>query len=237
MKYLKYFESQSEPNLKEKIDSIVSMYQYLWNLGIGDSLGNFTGECSTIFTGFIDHNSGWRKGGKPPYSFKVDEFIDAVNNDKVYGMDRKMETINKLYRLSLSTRYTDTEEDIEKMIRPILDMRNFGEQIIKSHKISRYYNGWSMKPCYNVEIKLNNELFIHSDDQIYDWGQVLSFSTNREEYDDAKSKLHEVEKELYQIVRSIKSKSNTLNIKYDVEVNTRSSFNNFNSIYLLMVPK
>ena len=64
MKYLKYFESQSEPNLKEKIDSIVSMYQYLWDLGIGDSLGNFTGECSIIFTGFIDHNSGWRKGGK-----------------------------------------------------------------------------------------------------------------------------------------------------------------------------
>ena len=49
-------------------------------------------------------------------------------------------------------------------------------------------------------------------------GQVLSFSTNREEYDDAKSKLREVEKELYQIVRSIKSKANTLNIKYDVEV-------------------
>jgi hypothetical protein len=237
MKYLKYFESQSEPSLKEKLESIVSMYQYLWDLGIGDSLANFTGECSTIFTGFIDNNRGWKSGGKSPYTFKIEDFIKAVDNDKVYGLDRKMETINRLYTLSKSTRFTDTEEDIEKMIRPILDMRNFGEQIIKSHKISRYYNGWSMKPCYNVEIKLNDELFIHSDDQIYDWGQVLSFSTNREEYDDAKSKLREVEKELYQIVRSIKSKANTLNIKYDVEVHTRSSFSNFDSIYLLMIPK
>ena len=87
-----------------------------------------------------------------------------------------METINRLYTLSKSTRFTDTEEDIEKMIRPILDMRNFGEQITKSHKISRYYNGWSMKPCYNVEIKLNDELFIHSDDQIYDWSSVIIFN-------------------------------------------------------------
>ena len=238
MKYLKYFESQSEPNLKEKIDSIVSMYQYLWNLGIGDSLGNFTGECSTIFTGFIDHNSGWRKGGKAPYSFKVDEFIDAVNNDKVYGMDWKMETIDKLYRLSLSPRYTDTEEDIERIIKPILDMKNFGEQIVKSHEIERYYDGWYMRPCYKVELELNGELFLYPDIEIQDYKSIYNTSTNREDRKDVESKLREVEKELYQIVRSVKSKLNTIDLgKYGGEVNTRSSFNNFNSIYLLMVPK
>ena len=238
MKYLKYFESQSEPNLKEKLDSIVSMYQYLWDLGIGDFLGNFTGECSTIFTGFIGHNSGWRKGGKAPYSFKVDEFIDAVNNDKVYGMDRKMETIDKLYRLSLSPRYTDTEEDIEKMIRPILDMKNFGEQIVKSHKISRYYNGRYMRPCYKVDLVLNDELFLYADIEIQDYKSIYDTSINREERKDAESKLREVDKELYQIVRSVKSKLNTIDLgKYGVDVNTRSSFNDFNSIYLLMMPK
>jgi hypothetical protein len=95
-----------------------------------------------------------------------------------------------------------------------------------------------MRPCYHVDLVLNDELFIHSDTEIQDYKSIYDTSINREERKDAESKLREVEKELYQIVRSVKSKLNTIDLgKYGGEVNTRSSFNNFNSIYLLMVPK
>jgi hypothetical protein len=39
MKYLKYFkESQSEITLKDKLESIVNMYQYLWSNHIDPEL-------------------------------------------------------------------------------------------------------------------------------------------------------------------------------------------------------
>lgn len=61
MKYLKYFkESVDNISLKDKLESIVSMYEYLWQEGIDpDSLNNFTGNCSVLFVGCTKVNKGW----------------------------------------------------------------------------------------------------------------------------------------------------------------------------------
>ena len=60
MKYLKIFEEFAEPSLRDKLESIVSMYEYIWNIGCADSLQNFSGDASELFSYHAKIRKGWR---------------------------------------------------------------------------------------------------------------------------------------------------------------------------------
>jgi hypothetical protein len=171
MKYLKYFkESQSEITLKEKLESIVSMYQYLWSNNVDpDSLGNFTGQCSVLFIGCMSVNRGWsisKKEGRP-YEFDVDCLLKKLETD--YRKEEKLQNIEGLYKKSLSKRYNVTKEEIYKLLEPLINAELFNEKIITNCDIRTYYQA-SFKdgtsyPSFSIEFEIDRELITDTPDQ------------------------------------------------------------------------
>lgn len=126
MKHLKYFkESTSEITIKEKLESIVSMYEYIWEKGLDpDSLNNLTGNCSVLFVGCTKVNKGWnisKKDGRP-YEFDIDCLLKRLETD--YRRQEKLESIEDLYKLSLITRSKYSKGEIESILSPVLNSFN-----------------------------------------------------------------------------------------------------------------
>ena len=116
MRYLKYFESQTEVNLKEKLETIVDMCEYLWSIDAADSLEGFYGKCSALFTGCLDVNQGWSRGGRKPYEFNVDCLVNKLETSD-YRKQEKLETIERLYYLSTTAKKaTHTKSEIRELI-------------------------------------------------------------------------------------------------------------------------
>jgi len=206
MKYLKYFkESQSEITLKEKLESIVMMYQYLWSNHIDpDSLGNFTGKCSVLFTGCMTINRGWnisKKEGRP-YEFDVDCLLKKIETD--YRKEEKLKNIEELYKSSIIPRFKHTKEEIEQFLSPVLNLEVTGDKIIKSYEINPFFNSWRKKPSFLIKSKLNDE-FLTMDEQEVE-------IKKRNGYFDRKY-FKEIEDEFYSYKRLIKSKIEELDLQ------------------------
>ena len=202
MKHLKYFkESQSEITLKDKLESIVNMYQYLWSNQVDpDSLGNFTGKCSVLFTGCMQVNKGWnisKKEGRP-YEFDVDCLLKKLETD--YRKEEKLNNIEELYKLSVIPKFKHTKEEIEKFLSPVLNLEITGAKIIKEYKIESYFNSWRKKPSFLIKCKLNDE-FLTMDEADFD----RHGSTNRRDF-------KELEDEFYSYYKLVKIKLSELEI-------------------------
>jgi hypothetical protein len=230
MKYLKYFkESQSEITLKEKLESIVMMYQYLWSNHIDpDSLGNFTGKCSVLFTGCMTVNRGWnisKKEGRP-YEFDVDCLLKKLETD--YRKEEKLENIEELYKSSIIPRFKHTKEEIEQFLSPVLNLEVTGDKIIKSYEIDPYFN-WIKKPCFSIKCKLNEEFLTMDEQEV----EIKKGS----EYFDRKD-FKEIENEFYSCKRLIKSKIEELDLqkigfKFSMDDNSHLSL--YFSFYIRLV--
>lgn len=208
MKHLKYFkESTSEITLKEKLESIVSMYEYIWENGFDpDSLGNLTGNCSVLFVGCTKVNSDWnisKKGGRP-YEFDIDCLLKRLETD--YRRQEKLEKIEELYKLSLTPRYKYSKEDIESILSPVLNLEVTGGKMIKSYEIKPYIDMWRKKTCFNVKCKLNEE-FLTMDEQEVEWKKRAN------KYEGEINDFREIEKEFYSCRRLIISKIEKLNLQ------------------------
>jgi hypothetical protein len=204
MKHLKYFkESQSEITLKDKLESIVNMHQYIWSNQVDpDSLGGFTGQCSVLFTGCMQVNKGWnisKKEGRP-FEFDVDCLLKKLETD--YRKEEKLRNIEKLYKLSIIPRFKHTKEEIEEFLSPVLNLEVTGDKIIKSYEITPYFDGWYKKPYFSIKCKLNEE-FLTMDEQ------EVEFKKGNGYFD--RSNFREIESEFYSCKRLIKSKIEELN--------------------------
>ena len=207
MKYLKYFESNQEITLRQKLESIVDFADYLWSIDAMDGLENYYGECSTLFGGCLDINSGWKRGGKKPYEFNIDCLIEKLETSS-YRRDEKLELTNKLYETSIIPRFEHNIKDIEQILKPILDIKNFGYSIIESIKISQHYN-WIKKPCFSIKIEINE------DELSFDKEEIKKLFTLSREYgsNEHKKKYKEVENEFYRIRSLIKSEISKINFE------------------------
>jgi hypothetical protein len=206
MKHLKYFkESQSEITLKDKLESIVNMYQYLWSNKINpDSLRNFTGNCSVLFTGCMTLNRGWdisKKEGRP-YEFDVDCLLKKLEND--YRKEEKLKNIEVLYKLSIIPKFKHTKEEVEQFLSPVLNLEVTGDKIIKSYEIEPYFSGWDKKACFTIMCNINEE-FLPMDE--------LDVEIKKDNgYFDRKY-FKEIEDEFYSCERLIKSKIHELDLQ------------------------
>lgn len=165
MKYLKYFkESISEITLKEKLESIISMYDYIWENDIDDSF-NLTGKCLPIFLTCTEFNSEYRKFNKGklidkkreirPYEFDIECLLKRLESH--YRKDEILKEIEELYTFSKISKFKYTEEEIENILNPVLSRESMGYKIIKSYKIRRFFHGWYKKPCYHININIDPE--------------------------------------------------------------------------------
>lgn len=193
MKYLKYFESKSEVSLKQKLESIVDMADYLWLIDAADSLRGFYGKCSSLFTGCLDVNGGWSRGGLKPYEFNVDCLTSQLETSR-YRREERLSTIEELYKLSQAKKFRYTKEDIEKILKPVTDFKIFGNSPVEKIEISQFYD-WLSRPSFSVNV------YIHEDELSYDKSQIKDLYRDFHEYAsmDAKKKLKEIEKEFYRL--------------------------------------
>lgn len=194
MRYLKYFESQTEVSLKQKLETIVDMCDYLWSIDAADSLEGFYGKCSTLFLACTDVNQGWSRGGKKPYEFNIDCLINKLETSD-YKKQEKLETIERLYYLSTTAKKaTHTKSEIRELLQPILDFEIVGGKVIDSVEIEQFYN-WQKQATFSVK------LLINEDELSYDKNQIKNLHRNLQDHDsmDAKKKLKEIEKEFYRL--------------------------------------
>jgi hypothetical protein len=75
IKYLKYYESNDIPSLREKLESIVNMANYLFDNDMLSELNNYVGECRVLFSGYIEVRRNQRKPYQPAMRLLVDFFL------------------------------------------------------------------------------------------------------------------------------------------------------------------
>ena len=231
MRYLKYFESQTEVNLKEKLETIVDMCEYLWSIDAADSLEGFYGKCSALFTGCLDVNQGWSRGGRKPYEFNVDCLVNKLETSD-YRKQEKLETIERLYYLSTTAKKaTHTKSEIRELIQPILDYEILGGKVIDGTEIEQFYN-WQKKASFSIKFHINEE------ELSYDKSEIKQLYREFDQHAsmDAKKKLKEIEKEFFRIKDLIKAKLKLIDFKsHNLEINSTydsSSFGDLNTFTL-----
>lgn len=223
MRYLKYFEDVNHPTLREKLESIVSMYNYLCDNDMGDSLNNFVGACSVLFIGNLEVNSGWSFGSKVrPYTFDIGGFLSSL--ESAYRKDEKLARVEELYTLSKYERFDKTKKDIEGILKPFLETEMFGGRLIEKYKIEQYYNDWLKKPCFGVKLYLDGDLLPFSKDEVI-----------------PDSDIEDMKNECLHIVRILKIEMDKItdvlsknNLLYEFYENTY--FNKFHEVHLRLKP-
>lgn len=163
MKYLKSFnENNIEPTLREKLESIVDMYEYICaDDDLRDSLNNFIGNCSTLFLNCIKI-TGKRKR---PYEFNIDCLVSKLN-PTYYRIKEKLEDVEKLYKLSLIPKFKHTKEEIETLLYPILSSELFGGKILSSYKITKNLNGWYKYATFVIKCELDEDILLFKKEHI-----------------------------------------------------------------------
>lgn len=241
MRYLKHFESVSEPTMREKLESIAEMAYYLMDNDMLGELGKFIGNCSVLFTGCIDVRGGFYslKHPKRMYRFEIDKFLDRLEGS--YDRDKKIKSIDDLYKLSLIPKHSDTEEDIEKLVSPVTGMSFFGGKIFESHKIKKYMNTWRKMPGWQIEMKLKDDVM----DTEFTNKEIQKFIGIKKgamdygvSYEEAEEGLKEVEKDFYKVYLQIKRKIDSMSFgKYGAEVFESSYFHDYRNIKMYLIPK
>ena len=160
MRYLIYFkESNSEISIEDKIESIISMYNYICDKDMTDSLNNYVGDCCLLFLYNLKFNR--INSRKKPYILDGDGLANRLRTTE-YKLEEKLELLDKLYKLSKIKRFEKTKEEIEEIFKPIFDIEIFGSKIISNYEIEQYFNGWRQKACFLIKISID-ETFMSMD--------------------------------------------------------------------------
>jgi hypothetical protein len=212
MKHLKYFESTSEPTLKEKLESIVDMAYYLFDNDMKGDLNNFIGNCSVLFTGCVDIKGGFWSAKYPKrfYRFDIDCFINKL--DDAHRKEEKLSQVEELYKLSLIKRHQHTIKDVEKLIKPLINMESYGEDIIEDYEIKPYFNGWKKKPCFSIKLLFKPDIYYIDKHQVEELWNTIQGSWRQEEIKYAKEEIKEVEKEFYYLLNELKDELKKMNL-------------------------
>ena len=196
MKHIKHFESLSEVDIREKIESIVDMAYYLFDNDMTDTLNNFIGECHTLFMGCSQINRGFTSHKYPKrfYTFDIDCFLKSI--DKSYKKEEKLKKIDKLYELSKIKRFKHTTDDIEKILTPIFKIKSYGEDIIESYKIRKYFNSQKKKPGFSIYLIIKDIYYLDKSKVDTLISNYLNIYT-KEELKMIKKELKEIENDFY----------------------------------------
>ena len=226
MRYLKYFESQTEVSLKQKLESIVDMCDYLWSIDAADSLEGFYGKCSALFSSCLDINQGWSRGGRKPYEFNVDCLVDKLETSD-YRRKEKLESIERLYYLSTTAKKsTHTKSEIRELIQPILDYEIFGGKVVDNIEITQHYN-WHKQPTFSVKISINADELSYDKDQNKDLYRDFHEHASM----DAKKKLKEIEKEFYRLKELLKTEFKKINFdSHGLEIESTYDYAQFGEL-------
>lgn len=226
MRYLKYFESQTKLSLKEKLETIVDMCEYLWSIDAADSLEGFYGRCSSLFIGCLQHNQGWKRGVKMPYRFDIDCLINNLETSD-YRKKEKLETIERLYYLSTTAKKaTHTKSEIKELLQPILDYEILGGKVIDSVEIEQFYS-WQKKASFSIKLHINEE------ELSYDKSEIKQLYREFDQHAsmDAKKKLKEIEKEFLRIKDLIKAQLKSIDFKsHNLEIEHIYDSSNFGDL-------
>ena len=166
MKYLKYFESISDPTLRDKLESIVSMYNYICDRVVDhDSLEHFYGECIVLFVGCGKTNrkhAYFDTEGRSLYRQIVDIDCLIKKLETHYRKEEELAKIEELYKKSLSERYIITNDDLVEILNPVLEADLFGGKIVTEYKIRPYFGmKWiegKYYPYFEIAMNIDEEL-------------------------------------------------------------------------------
>jgi hypothetical protein len=226
MKYLKYFESQNGVSLRQKLEIIVDMSDYLWSIGATESFGGFYGKCSSLFTGCLDMNKGWSRSGKKPYNFNIDCLINELEKSD-YRKKEKLQIVEDLYYLSITTKKAKhTKSEIKELLKPVLEYEILGGKIIDSLEIDQFYN-WQKQPIFSIEFHINEE------ELSCDKNEIDQLYKEFDHYDsiDAKKKLKEIKKEFFRIKNLIKIQLKKIDFKsHNLEIECFSDSSNLGNL-------
>jgi hypothetical protein len=198
-------ESISDISIKEKLESIVTMCDYLWSIDTADSLNGFYGKCSALFTGCLDVNRGWSSGGLKPYEFNIDCLVDKLQTSE-YRRQEKLESVEELYKLSLVKRFNHTKEEIEEILEPVFNFKLIGYKVISSFRISQHYS-WVKRPTFTISVTIDEE------ELQYDKDQISQFFNEREWNKESKNTINQLNKEFYRLTTLISGLVKNLDLK------------------------
>jgi|GEM_PF-4534903 len=165
--YLESFDHFENISLREKLESIVNMYEYLCEFDMMDSLDNYIGRCSILFLGNLKVNIGKEKkeNKNQPYKFDIGGLLNKLKIKSPRNSE-KIEIVEKLYSLSKVKKFDKTKDDVLELISPILNLTMSGYKIIDHFIIEQYYDGLHKNPCFCVKLYFDEELLSLTKDEI-----------------------------------------------------------------------
>jgi len=161
MRYLKTFES-SEPTIREKVERLVEIYNYLWDNHIEDP-ENLTGKLSVIFMAYAKPLPHSTFGN--PYEFMIDKLITNLET-KSYRREEKIGSINELYnKMKDIPKFDRTGRDIYSMMLPLIEAEVDGGKL--------FTNNYNIAYCYTYDFRYskyiaNYLLKLRIDEEYYD---------------------------------------------------------------------
>ncbi len=236
MKYLKVFESfEDSPTLRDKLDSIIDMYNYLADKDMLDSLG-FIGRCTNIFSSYIIPNKEYPLLSNRPYIFEVDKIeklltlsLSSLSKNR---KEEKLKEIEEAYKLSKVKRFDKTKKDIEKIIKPFLELEMFGGKVFTKYKIRQYIDGWYKKPCFSVDLEFDEDMLPLYRNEI---SKIKSNSENpRKDLEEVKSDFDHLDRILDQKLKELEPNLTKNNLKYSISDN--SNLHLYHDIILRLTP-
>lgn len=243
MKYLKYYESNNITSLRQKLESIVDMANYLFDNDMLSDLNNYIGECSVLFSGSIEVISKFsRKNPKRPYYYDIDNFIKKL--DSSYLKEEKLKLIETLYKISLTPRHLYTENDLELLLNPLMEFKLFGGKLFNGFSIERHFKClWVnsiYKPTYRIEFEISDDILYYTHDEIDKLKINLSnskySSSGRDE--ELASTLKDIKSEFYKIYNMFKREVSKLNLTgFEVNFMDYTTWDNYRKVCVILTEK
>jgi hypothetical protein len=241
MKYLKYYESNYIPSLREKLESIVDMVNYLFDNNLLSDLNGYFGECSVLFSETIEVRSG-RKSQRRPYHYDIDHFIKKL--DSSYKKEKKLKLIETLYKLSLTNRHSYKESYFEKLFSPLMEFKVFGGKLFSNFSIEKFFSliwvNSIYKPTYRVEFEISNDILYYTHDEI-DKLKVNLSNTKYSPYgrdEELSSTLKDIKSDFFKIYNMFKNEVLKLNLsEFDVEFKDYTTWDNYRKVSIILTEK
>lgn len=133
--------------------------------------------------------------------------IELMQDPNHRKYKERIETIEELYKKSLSQRFKHSIDDIKKLIKPVLDYGVGEDKVIDKYEISQYYD-WHKSPSFSIK------LYIHEDEFSDDYNVIKStHEVDRAKYRQFENEFYRIRKSIRFVVNKIDFESNGLIIE------------------------
>ena len=242
IKYLKYYESNDIPSLREKLESIVNMANYLFDNDMLSELNNYVGECRVLFNGYIEVRKNQRKPYQPAMRLLVDFFLKDL--DSSYKKENKLKLIETLYKLSLTDRHSYKEGYFKKLLNPLMEFRVFGGKLFSNFSIEKHFVLFWVnsiyKPTYRIEFKISDDILYYTHDEI-DKLKIIISNSKYSSYgrdEELESTLKDIKSEFFKIYNMFKKEASKLNLsEFDVDFMDYTTWDNYRKVCVILTEK